>query len=455
MNSHIKQPPKAVGLYDPRFEHDACGVGMVARLDNVPTHEVIVRAITALENLEHRGASGADPCTGDGAGILMQMPDELLRSVVDFDLPPPGEYGVLMCFLPTDAAARARLEALLERNRARRGPAAARLARRADRRAAHGGGRGRLPAGDPPAVRGGRGGPAERPRRVRAQAVRDPPDQRSDRAGARPVRRVELLADDQLQGHADQLPAGAVLHGPARRAHQERARARALALLDQHVPELGARAPLPGDLPQRRDQHGDGQRQLDARARERAAQRAVRRGPREDPAGRHPRQLRLGDVRQRARAADARRPLAAARGDDDDPRGVPRPRGPARPPEGLLRLPLVPDGAVGRARVGGVHRRPRGRARRSTATGFAPDAGSRRPTGTWCSARSPACSTSRPSRFGDWGACSRASCSWSTSSGGGSSRTRRSSARSPPATPTASGSRATPSPSPSCRRPNR
>jgi glutamate synthase domain-containing protein 2/glutamate synthase domain-containing protein 1/glutamate synthase domain-containing protein 3 len=115
MNSHITQPPQAVGLYDPRFEHDACGVGMVARLDNVPTHEVITRAITALENLEHRGASGADPCTGDGAGILMQMPDELLRAVVDFELPPLGAYGVLMCFLPTDDAARERLEGLLER----------------------------------------------------------------------------------------------------------------------------------------------------------------------------------------------------------------------------------------------------------------------------------------------------------------------------------------------------
>ena len=111
MTSHNKQPPKAVGLYDPRFEHDACGVGMVARLDNRPTHEVIARAITALENLEHRGASGADPCTGDGAGILMQMPDELLRAVVDFELPPRGAYGVLMCFLPTDAGARARLRA--------------------------------------------------------------------------------------------------------------------------------------------------------------------------------------------------------------------------------------------------------------------------------------------------------------------------------------------------------
>jgi glutamate synthase (NADPH/NADH) large chain/glutamate synthase (ferredoxin) len=115
MNSHIKQPPQAVGLYDPRFEHDACGVGMVARLDNVPTHEVVTRAITALENLEHRGATGADPCTGDGAGILMQMPDELLRAVVDFELPPAGRYGVLMCFLPTDDVTRARLEALLER----------------------------------------------------------------------------------------------------------------------------------------------------------------------------------------------------------------------------------------------------------------------------------------------------------------------------------------------------
>ena len=115
MKTHITQPPGAVGLYDPRYEHDACGVGMVARLDNRATHEVITRAITALENLEHRGATGADPCTGDGAGILMQMPDELLRGVVDFELPEPGAYGVLMCFLPTDPEARARLEATLER----------------------------------------------------------------------------------------------------------------------------------------------------------------------------------------------------------------------------------------------------------------------------------------------------------------------------------------------------
>jgi glutamate synthase domain-containing protein 2/glutamate synthase domain-containing protein 1/glutamate synthase domain-containing protein 3 len=114
MTSHTS-PSQAAGLYDPRYEHDACGVGMVARLDNTPTHEVVTRAITALENLEHRGASGADPLTGDGAGILVQMPDELLRALVDFALPAPGAYGVMMCFLPTDASACARIEQLLER----------------------------------------------------------------------------------------------------------------------------------------------------------------------------------------------------------------------------------------------------------------------------------------------------------------------------------------------------
>ncbi len=134
MTPHIKQPPKAVGLYDPRFEHDACGVGMVARLDNLPTHEVISRAITALENLEHRGASGADPCTGDGAGILMQMPDELLRATVDFELPPAGALR-RADVLPADRRRRARraCRRCSSAPCARRA-SAARLARRAGRR---------------------------------------------------------------------------------------------------------------------------------------------------------------------------------------------------------------------------------------------------------------------------------------------------------------------------------
>jgi glutamate synthase (NADPH/NADH) large chain/glutamate synthase (ferredoxin) len=112
----LPMPPQADGLYDPRYEHDACGVAMVAKLDNVASHDVVMRALEALDNLEHRGAEGADTRTGDGAGILVQLPDAFLRSVVDFELPPAGRYGVGMCFLPQDPGRRAKIEQLLELN---------------------------------------------------------------------------------------------------------------------------------------------------------------------------------------------------------------------------------------------------------------------------------------------------------------------------------------------------
>jgi len=109
-------PPQADGLYDPRYEHDACGVALVARLNNVADHEVVEKGLQAVENLEHRGATGADPRTGDGAGMLLQMPHAFFRSKVDFELPDPGRYGVAVCFLPQDPKRRAKLEALLELN---------------------------------------------------------------------------------------------------------------------------------------------------------------------------------------------------------------------------------------------------------------------------------------------------------------------------------------------------
>jgi glutamate synthase domain-containing protein 2/glutamate synthase domain-containing protein 1/glutamate synthase domain-containing protein 3 len=96
------------GLYDPNYEHDACGVAFVARLDGRPSHETVARALTALANLEHRGASGADAETGDGAGILLQIPHDLFGEE-------PGRYGVASVFLPRDAARRTELEQLLER----------------------------------------------------------------------------------------------------------------------------------------------------------------------------------------------------------------------------------------------------------------------------------------------------------------------------------------------------
>jgi len=105
-------------LYHPRAEHDGCGVACLARLDGRPTRETVERAIAALVNLEHRGAEGADASTGDGAGILMQLPDDFLRAVAareGHELPAPGAYGVAMCFLPRDEARRTEVEAVVER----------------------------------------------------------------------------------------------------------------------------------------------------------------------------------------------------------------------------------------------------------------------------------------------------------------------------------------------------
>ena len=92
--------PAATGLYDPRFEHDACGVAFVVHMKGVRSNELVQTGLLALTNLEHRGATGAEPDTGDGAGILIQVPDRLLRDVVDFALPAEGAYAAGICFLP-------------------------------------------------------------------------------------------------------------------------------------------------------------------------------------------------------------------------------------------------------------------------------------------------------------------------------------------------------------------
>src|SRR4029079_4760482 len=101
--------PSAQGLYDPRREHDACGVGFVANIKGRKSHDLVRMGLEILVNLDHRGAVGADPLVGDGAGLLIQIPDALLRDWAlreDVDLPPPGEYAVGMCFLPQDALTR-------------------------------------------------------------------------------------------------------------------------------------------------------------------------------------------------------------------------------------------------------------------------------------------------------------------------------------------------------------
>ena len=100
--------PNSVGLYNPAYEHDACGVAMVVDMHGRRSRDIVDKAITALLNLEHRGAAGAEPNSGDGAGIMIGVPDGFLRAVVDFELPAEGSYATGIAFLPQssrDAAA--------------------------------------------------------------------------------------------------------------------------------------------------------------------------------------------------------------------------------------------------------------------------------------------------------------------------------------------------------------
>ena len=113
--------PAAQGLYDPAAEKDACGLAMVATLRGTAGHDIITAALDALRHLEHRGAIGSDAGTGDGAGIITQIPDEFLRAVTEFPLPAAGEYAVGNAFLPVDPTSRSRIKQSLARLAAEEG----------------------------------------------------------------------------------------------------------------------------------------------------------------------------------------------------------------------------------------------------------------------------------------------------------------------------------------------
>src|SRR5215207_6334460 len=110
----MDQQPGPRGLYDPRFEHDACGVSFVVDVKGRQSHRIVELGLNALCNLDHRGASGAETTTGDGAGISVQVPDAFLRAVSAFPLPAAGAYGVGLGFLPTDDEARAKVTAAID-----------------------------------------------------------------------------------------------------------------------------------------------------------------------------------------------------------------------------------------------------------------------------------------------------------------------------------------------------
>ena len=106
--------PKPTGLYDPANEHDACGVAMVATLNRESSHKIVEQALTALRNLEHRGASGAEPDSGDGAGILIRIPDGFYREEVDFKLPDAGSYATGIGFIKPGSDIKAEFAKLAE-----------------------------------------------------------------------------------------------------------------------------------------------------------------------------------------------------------------------------------------------------------------------------------------------------------------------------------------------------
>ncbi|GAA3068173.1 hypothetical protein GCM10020000_60680 [Streptomyces olivoverticillatus] len=237
--------PAPQGMYDPRNEHDACGVGFVATLTGEASHELVEAALTVLRNMEHRGATGSDPDSGDGAGILMQIPDAFLRESVAFPLPEPGAYAVGIAFLPADAREAADAVSRIETIAAEEGlavlgwrevPVAPRAARH--RRPRH---HARLPA----AVRHRRREhrPPPRPQGLRPAQAR--------RARGGHVLPLPLRPHHRLQGHAHHGAAGAVLPRPLRPALRHHHRARPLPLLHQHLPLLAARPPLPLRRPQR------------------------------------------------------------------------------------------------------------------------------------------------------------------------------------------------------------
>src|SRR5260370_16891131 len=118
MMHNYRSIPKKQGLYDPAHEHDACDVGFVVNIQGERSHDIVVKGLQVLDNLTHRGACGCDPLTGDGAGVLMQIPHEFFvkeSEKLGFGLPCAGEYGVGMVFMPLDAQKRRACEEIFER----------------------------------------------------------------------------------------------------------------------------------------------------------------------------------------------------------------------------------------------------------------------------------------------------------------------------------------------------
>ncbi len=359
--------PMPQGLYDPALDKDSCGVGFIADIKGRKSHQIVEDGLKILCNLEHRGAVGADPRMGDGAGILVQIPHKFFAKEaarLGFTLPEPGEYAVGYLFMPRDAELAAdRPRHLCRGDRARGAHAASagatcrptipRSANRSSRpsrctcRCSSAAARRSYPRTSSSAG-------------STSCASRSPTPSIAGASGARrgyyPVSISCRTVIYKGMFLADQL--GDLLSRSARSGFRERARAGASALLDQHIPDLVAGASLPLDRAQRRDQHAARQHQLDGGAAGERGLAAVRQGHQQAVADflRGPVRHRL--LRQCARIPGAGRLLARACHDDDDSRGLGGQSAHGRGAARLLRIQRRADGAVGRPGGDRLHQRP-------------------------------------------------------------------------------------------------
>ena len=321
--------PPAQGLYDPRQEHDACGIGFVCNIKGRKSHDIIEKGIQVLINLTHRGACGCDPETGDGAGVLIQIPHKFFArecAQLGFTLPAAGEYGVGMTFLPVERHQRLQCEGIVERivreegltvlgwrDTPIDGAAIGRVARNSQ------------PYIEQIFVGRGKGMTEDQlerklyviRKRAEAEVVNsDIPDKGFfyiPSLSARTIVYKGLLLAPQIANFYPELSDPDVIS--------------ALCLVHQRFstntfPDLATGAPVPLHRAQRRDQHAARQRELDARAPVGARFAAVRRRYQEALPDHSAERQRFGGVRQRARAAGHVRPLAAARDGDADSGGV-------------------------------------------------------------------------------------------------------------------------------------
>ncbi|CAM5722299.1 hypothetical protein STENM223S_03442 [Streptomyces tendae] len=233
--SFMDARPAAQGMYDPRNEHDACGVGFVATLTGEASHTLVEQALTVLRNLEHRGATGSEPDSGDGAGILSQVPDAFFREVAGFELPEAGR---------TPSAS----PSCRRRAPGRPSPASRRSPPRSSPCSAGARSRSRRSCSAPPPAPPCRSSASSSSPTGSARHRTGPQGVRA--AQARRARGGRLLpvavrADHRLQGHADHRPARALLPRPVRPPLRLRDRAGALPVLHEHLPVVAARAPVP------------------------------------------------------------------------------------------------------------------------------------------------------------------------------------------------------------------